>query len=200
MNYKNPFSLQHWIAPSYISSSPYLYSNPVSSSFLDEKSGYLNPSTSFKQLQEMNAHHSPTFNETKKFEILTLGKTENVETYSAGGIWYCGYLVDRNSDIFSMVISTDEQIYLPLASGYSRRKICELATSSMCTIGTLAINRYWSLSPADVWKFENKLAIMHSIRLFKAFFRWKFHAPFSLLKTRRSNFLQNSRPCCFSQS
>jgi hypothetical protein len=39
---------------------------------------------------------------------------------------------------------SEEQIYLPFASGYSRRKICALATSSMCTIDVLMSNSYCS--------------------------------------------------------
>lgn len=70
---------------------------------------------------------------------------------------YSGYLASRNSDILSIVISTDVQIYLPFASGYSRRKMCALATSSTCTIWILVRFTYWSLSPEKYRKIlKNK--------------------------------------------
>ena len=65
-------------------------------------------------------------------------------TNSNVGIEYSGYLAERNLDISSIVIMSEEQIYLPFASGYSRRKICALATSSMCTIDVLMSNSYCS--------------------------------------------------------
>lgn len=55
-------------------------------------------------------------------------------THSIFGIWNSWYLEERNSCICWIVISADEQMYLPLALGHSRRKISALATSSMCTI------------------------------------------------------------------
>lgn len=65
--------------------------------------------------------------QNEKMDCKKLG----IGTYSALGIGYSGYLVDRNSAILSIVTSRGEQMYLPFRLVCSRMKICALATSSV---------------------------------------------------------------------
>lgn len=68
-------------------------------------------------------------------------------THSTSGIGNSEYFAERNLDISSMVMVCEEQMNLPFASGYSKRNMCALATSSVCTIDTLSKAAYCSLSP-----------------------------------------------------
>ena len=93
------------------------------------------PSRNWKiKLTSVGFHH------TNVCVVKNIKRTYNQQrwlTYSALGIGYSGYRADRHSANLSMVISTAEQIYLPLASGHSKRKMCALAKSSVCTNGVL---------------------------------------------------------------
>ena len=77
---------------------------------------------------------------------------KNNWTYSGVGIWNSGYLAERNSDILWSVMTSDEQMYLPLAVGHSRRKIFALARSSTWTIDVFKRSLYRSLSPSKIYQ------------------------------------------------